>query len=168
MLVSIGSDVYYRTLAGGVFHCERCRGDRPYRHRRGRRWFCLATLPPTPSTAQMVQHLRCVICHTCYRVELLAVPTIFFMQFMHCSGLPRRLAWPCSRPVVQLIQAARCWAIALIMSTGSPQPAQILGLPGARVCRWPLRPWPSSLRCWRIEWFLGRIVQVGLADGALD
>ncbi len=165
MLVSIGSDVYYRTLAGGVFHCERCGGDRPYRHRRGRRWFCLLTLPLIPLD-RTGEHLRCVICHTCYRVELLAVPTIEQMQIA-LLGATTAACLAMLAAGGSANQAARRRAIALIMSTGSPQPAQILAGPVPNL-RPAIETLAIQLEMPAREWFLGRIVQVGLADGVLD
>ncbi len=75
LLAPFGSRVGYRTLGHGVFHCERCGGDRPYRHRSGRRWAHVLWLP-VASLGSTGEHLRCVVCRTCYRVELLAVPTV--------------------------------------------------------------------------------------------
>ena len=48
MLIIFGLRVFYRTIAQGTFHCRRCGGDRPYRHRVGRRWFTLFFLPVIP------------------------------------------------------------------------------------------------------------------------
>jgi hypothetical protein len=75
MLALVGSRVCYRTIGSGVFHCERCGGDRPYRHRSGRRWAHLFGIP-LALLGGTGEHLRCAVCHTCYRVELLAVPTM--------------------------------------------------------------------------------------------
>ncbi len=75
MLALVGSRVCYRTIGSGVFHCERCGGDRPYRHRSGRRWAHLLGIP-LALLGGTGEHLRCTVCRTCYRVELLAVPTI--------------------------------------------------------------------------------------------
>ena len=69
MRVGIGSGIYYRTIASGIFHCERCGGDRPYRHRTGRRWAQFLGIPVMPLD-RTGEHLRCTICRTCYRVEL--------------------------------------------------------------------------------------------------
>src|SRR5258707_14037346 len=75
MLALVGSRLGYRTTGSGVFHCERCGGDRPYRHRSGRRWAHLLG-GPLALLGGNGEHLRCAVCRTCYRVELLAVPTI--------------------------------------------------------------------------------------------
>jgi len=83
MLVNIQTRVYYRAVAGGVFHCERCGGDRRYRQRSGRRWAALLGLPIFPLD-RTGEHLQCAACRTCYRVELLAVPTI---EQMHTALL---------------------------------------------------------------------------------
>jgi len=45
LLIILGLRVFYRTIAQGTFHCRRCGGDRPYRHRAGRRWFTVFFVP---------------------------------------------------------------------------------------------------------------------------
>jgi len=57
MLALVGSRLGYRTTGSGVFHCERFGG-------------------PLALLGGNGEHLRCAVCRTCYRVELLAVPTI--------------------------------------------------------------------------------------------
>ena len=182
MLVSLGSRVYYRTVAGGFFHCERCGGDRPYRHRSGRRWARLLGLPVIPLD-RTGEHLRCAICRTCYRVELLAVPTIEQMQVALLSAttaatLAMLGAGGSASP------AARRRAIELIMSAGSPmygEPELDVALdltvqpPDARVSCGPVPGLRAAverlaiqLETYSKEWFLAKVVQVGLADGALS
>src|SRR6266705_5770474 len=118
MLALVGSRVCYRTIGHGVFHCERCGGDRPYRHRSGRRWARVLGIPVMPLD-RTGEHLRCMICRTCYRVELLAVPTVEQMQ--------TALVDATTSAVLAVLnaggsasQAARRSAIRLIMSAGSP------------------------------------------------
>jgi hypothetical protein len=180
MLVSLGSRVYYRTIANGVFHCERCGGDRPYRHRSGRRWAHVLGLPVMPLD-RTGEHLRCSICRTCYRVELLAVPTAEQMQdalltattaatlaMLNAGGSPSK--------------ASRRRAIELIISAGSPQYGEpdleiALGLqpPDAELSCGPVpglrgavETLAIQLETYSKEWFLARVVQVGLADGSLS
>jgi tellurite resistance protein len=183
MLVGMGSRVRYRTLATGVFHCERCGGDRPYRHRSGRRWAQFFGLPVVP-LERTGEHLRCTICHTCYRIELLAVPTVEQMQ----AAL---LAATTSATLAMLAaggsasKAARRRAVELITSAGSPQygeadlaqaldyagqaPATDLlardQVPGLRTA---IEMAAIQLETRAKEWFLGKVVQVGLADGSLS
>ncbi len=176
-----GSGIYYRTIATGVFHCERCGGDRPYRHRSGRRWARVLGIPVMPLD-RTGEHLRCMICRTCYRVELLAVPTIEQMQDALVNAT--------TSAVLAMLnaggsasQAARRSAVQLIMSAGSPDftEADLAGgLRRARSAQQALiacGPVPGlrfsvetlaiQLERRASEWFLGNIVRVGLADGPL-
>ncbi len=79
MLLVGGSRVCYRTIGRGEFHCERCGGDRLYWHRSGRRWAHVLGIPVL-SLGGTGEHLCCVSCGTCYRVDLLAVPTTAQME----------------------------------------------------------------------------------------
>ncbi len=118
MRVRLSSRVYYRTIASGVFHCERCGGDRPYRHRTGRRWAQLLGLPVVP-LENTGDHLRCTICRTCYRVELLAVPTVEQMQAAlrnAATAAALAMLWAGGSDS----EAARRRAVELIVGSGSP------------------------------------------------
>jgi tellurite resistance protein len=184
MLVGIGSEVYYRTLASGVFHCERCGGDRSYRHRTGRRWFAMFGLPVLP-LERTGEHLCCTTCRTCYRVELLAVPTIEQMQ----AALLGATTAACLAMLAAggpASHAARRRAIRLLISAGSPEDseselAEALSRPGrdddqvSWILAGPVPGLRSAIESLVVqlemparEWFLGRIVQVGLADGVLN
>ena len=182
MLVGLGSRAYYRTIAHGVFHCERCGGDRPYRHRSGRRWGQFIGLPVVPLD-RTGEHLRCVNCRTCYRVELLAVPTAEQMQVALLSAtIAAALAMLNANGAPS--QASRRRAIELIASAGSPQYAEpdldtALGLDiKPAVAELSCVPVPGlrgaveilaiQLETYSKEWFLTRVVQVGLADGSLS
>ena len=177
-----GSGIYYRTIATGVFHCERCGGDRPYRHRSGRRWARVLGIPVMPLD-RTGEHLRCAICRTCYRVELLAVPTMEHMQ--------AALVDATSSGVLAMLnaggsasQAARRSAIQLILGAGSADFTEAdlaAGLRRARsaqqaliACgpvpglRYSVETLAIQLETHAREWFLGRIVRVGLADGPLS
>jgi tellurite resistance protein len=182
MLVSLGPRVYYSTVANGVFHCERCGGDRPYRHRSGRRWAQLLGLPVVP-LSRTGEHLRCAICRTCYRVELLAVPTAEQMQAALLSATTAATLAMLNAGG-SASRASRRRAIELIMSAGSPQygesdlktalelstePADaqlscgpVPGLRGA------METLAIQLETYSKEWFLSKVVQVGLADGSLS
>jgi len=181
MLVRLGSRVYYRAVASGVFHCERCGGDRPYRHRSGRRWVHLLGLPLVPLD-RTGEHLRCAICRTCYRVELLAVPTAEHMQVALLSATTA--ATLAMLNAGSASQASRRRAIELIISAGSPQYGEpdldiALGhgvqsaeaelscvpVPGLRRAMETLA---IQLETYSKEWFLAKVVQVGLADGLLS
>src|SRR5258708_33408402 len=118
MLALVGSRVCYRTIGSGVFHCERCGGDRPYRHRSGRRWAHLLGVP-LALLGGSGEHLRCAVCRTCYRVELLAVPTIEQMLVALLVGTKAavlemlRAGGACS-------PAARRRAVQMIRAAGAP------------------------------------------------
>ncbi len=177
-----GSGIYYRTIATGIFHCERCGGDRPYRHRSGRRWARILGIPVMPLD-RTGEHLRCIICRTCYRVELLAVPTTEQMQ--------TALVDATTAAVLAMLnaggsasQAARRRAVQLILSAGSPDftEADLVGglrrakssqqaliacgpVPGLR---FSVETLAIQLQLHAKEWFLGNVIRVGLADGSLS
>jgi tellurite resistance protein len=183
MLALVGSRVCYRTIGHGVFHCERCGGDRPYRHRSGRRWAHLLGIPIV-LIEDTGEHLSCTVCRTCYRTELLAVPTIEQMLVALLAGT--------KAAVVAMLHAggagnpaARQRGIALIKSAGAPdyhdgrmlaalegaKPGQ--ALPGCEDEAVPgLRPAVEAvaiqLDTHAKEWFLAKMVEVGLADGPLS
>ena len=182
MLVSLGSRVYYRTIANGFFHCERCGGDRPYRHRSGRRWAQLLWIPVVP-LSRTGEHLRCAMCRTCYRVELLAVPTAEQMQVALLNATTAAtLAMLNAGDSAS--RASRRRAIEMIVSAGSPQ----YGEPDLEVAlEHSIQPAEAQLTCGPVpalpgavetlaiqletyskEWFLTKVVQVGLADGTLS
>jgi hypothetical protein len=201
MLALAGSRVWYRTVGHGVFHCERCGGDRPYRHRSGRRWAHLLGVP-VAALGSTGEHLRCVDCRTCYRVELLAVPTmeqmlVALLAATKAAVLAMLRAGGAGSP------AARRRGIAMIRAAGAPdfhdeRLAAALGEPaGAReperaggpdedaapkdragcqdLAGEPpigLRPaiegFAVQLDLHAREWFLAKVVEIGLADGALS
>ena len=190
MLALVGSRVCYRTIGSGVFHCERCGGDRPYRHRSGRRWAHLLGIP-LALLGGTGEHLRCDVCHTCYRVELLAVPTI--EQMLIALLVATKAA------VLEMLRAggagspaARRRAIQMIRDSGAPDYHDgrlLAALAGSRAPEGPagppgrastgddgllvgLRPaveaFAIQLEAHAREWFLAKIVEVGLADGPLS
>lgn len=176
MLVKLRSQVHYRSIASGVFHCERCGGDRPYRHRTGRRWTQLlgASVIPLDSAGE---HLRCTICRTCYRVELLAVPTIEQMQAALCTATTAA-ALAMLSVGGSGSQVARRRAVELIITAGTAEygePELALALDEATAGCGPVPGLRSALETVAIqlepracEWFLAKVVQVGLADGLLS
>lgn len=182
MLVKVGFRTYYRAVASGIFHCERCGGDRPYRHRSGRRWAQFVGVPIVPLD-RTGEHLRCAICRTCYRVELLAVPTIEHMRAA-LLGATTAATLAMLHAGGSASQAARRRAIELITSAGSSEyddPDLEVALTsagpvaGAPVACGPVPGLRSAVETLSIqlenhacEWFLAKIVQVGLADGSLS
>lgn len=183
MLALTGSRVCYRTIGHGVFHCERCGGDRPYRHRSGRRWAHLLGIP-FARIGDTGEHLTCTECRTCYRIELLAVPTveqmlIALLASTKAAVLAMLRAGGAGSP------AARCQGLELIRRAGAADyhdgrllaalagPAVGRDLPGTRDDAVPsLRPAVEAvaiqLEPQAREWFLGQVVAVGLADGPLS
>ena len=202
MLVLTGSRVCYRTIGRGTFHCERCGGDRPYQHRSGHRWLLvlgvrLADLGDTG------EHLRCTICHTCYRVELLAVPTVDQMAIALLAGTKAAViamlgvggaASPAARRRgIELIRSAgaggyddRRLAVALgeqaadsddaagqddqnAPAIGHPaEPARRAEPAAEPALRPALEAFSVQLESHAREWFLAKVVEVGLADGSLS
>lgn len=182
MLLVGGSRVCYRTIGRGVFHCERCGGDRPYRHRSGRRWAHLLGIPIF-SLGSTGEHLGCTVCGTCYRVELLAVPTISQMQAAMLAGTTAAVH-AMLRAGGPGRAAARQRGIDTIRKAGSPdyddarldaalaspaeQPDSVREHGAAGGLRPALEAYAIQLETPAKEWFLGKIVQVGLAGGSLS
>jgi hypothetical protein len=168
MLVLMGARVRYRVVGRGVFHCERCGGDRPYQQRSGRRWFHVLGIP-VARLGPTGEHLRCAICRTCYRVELLAVPTTEQMQ--------EALLTATTAAVLAMLDAgdagsaSRRRGVEAIRLAGSPQfddaslraalAGEDLGLGPA------VEAVAIQLETCAKEWFLARVVAVGLEQGSL-
>ena len=184
MLAMTGSRVCYRTIGRGVFHCERCGGDRPYQHRSGRRWLHLLGVP-VAALGGTGEHLRCAVCHTCYRVELLAVPTVDQMEVALLAGtrsaVLAMLGAGCAgspaarRRGIELIRKAGAdgyddgrLAAGLgersngERSAGRQEQDEAIGLRPA------LEALAVQLEGHAREWFLAKVVEVGLADGPLS
>ncbi len=171
MLVVAGSRVCYRTVGQGVFHCERCGGDRPYRQRAGRRWAHVLGIPVLALGATG-EHLRCEVCRTCYRVDLLAVPTAEQMQVALLAAT-RASVLALLRAGCAASRTARSRAVEAIRDAGAAEfdeagLATALADPGAGI---GLRPAMEALTIqlegYAREWFLANVVHVGLADGHL-
>jgi hypothetical protein len=186
LLALVGSRVCYRTLGHGEFHCERCGGDRPYQHRSGRRWAHVLGVP-FACLGGTGEHLRCAVCRTCYRVELLAVPTV---QQMLAAVLAATMA-----AVLAMLRAggatstaARRRGITMIRAAGAPdfdegELAAALAEPGAVspdaagpprgagrsavALRPAVEAFAVQLDSHAKEWFLAKVVEVGLASGSL-
>jgi hypothetical protein len=168
------------------------------------------------------EHLRCAICRTFYRVELLAVPTIEQMLVALLAGTKAAVlamlraggvgSPAARRRAVQMIRAAGApdyhdgRLLAALADTGgagtqgapgAPEapggteaPGAVGVLPGPGVPGLPGRPGPGqavagddgpevglrpAVEAFAIqlevparEWFLARVVEVGLADGPLS
>lgn len=176
MLIIFGLRVFYRTIGQGTFHCQRCGGDRPYRHRAGRRWFTLFLIPVIP-LAHVGEHVRCDPCGTRYRMAVLNLPTTAQMQ----------AALPAATRAASIIMlragggssaAARRRAIDGIKGAGLADyddvtldadlyAAAVLGEPGQDLAG-ALNRLAIQLEVPAREWFLAEAVRVGLADGPLS
>jgi len=177
-----GLRVYYRVIGQGVFHCQRCGGDRPYRLRSGRRWFHLFFIPLIP-LARLGEHVQCQNCRTAYRPEVLRLPTSEQMQAalpagaraaavtMLAAGDPRSPA--ARRRAIEVIHGAGLAdygepaldADLAVASLAAADPAAADR--AAAELATALNPLAIQLAVPAREWFLADIVRVGLADGAL-
>ena len=170
MLIFFGLRGFYRTAGQGTFHCQRCGGDREYRHKLGRRWFTLFFIPVIPIN-KAGQHVQCAVCGTRYRMDVLCLPTSAQMQ----EALPA---------------ATRAAAIAMLRAGGgNSSPARrraIDAIRGAGLADYddaaldadlsdsamdlagPLSRLTLQLAIPATEWFLAEVVRIGLADGMLS
>jgi hypothetical protein len=170
LLIFFGLRVFYRTAGQGTFHCQRCGGDREYRHKLGRRWFTLFFIPVIPIN-KAGQHVQCAVCGTRYRMDVLCLPTSAQMQ----EALPA---------------ATRAAAIAMLRAGGgNSSPARrraIDAVRGAGLADYdeatldadlsesamdlagPLSRLTLQLAIPATEWFLAEVVRIGLADGPLS
>lgn len=172
-MIIFGWRVLWRPVGHGMFHCQRCGGDRQYRHLVGRRWFHLFFIPMIP-LSHAGQHVRCAVCGTRYRMEVLNIPTTAQMQValpngMRAAGLAMLRAAdgggePARRRAVDAIRAAgmadyeypALQADLSTSSTAGPDLARALNSLAIQLAV-PAR-----------EWFLAEVVRIGLADGQLS
>ena len=170
MLIFFGLRVFYRAAGQGMFHCQRCGGDREYRHKVGRRWFTLFFIPVIPIN-KAGQHVQCAVCGTRYRMDVLSLPTTAQMK----EALPA---------------GTRAAAIAMLRAGGrSSSPARRRAIDAVRVAGLPdydeaaldadlsesdmdlARPLNRLMMQFAMpgtEWFLAEVVRIGLADGMLS
>ena len=176
LLIIFGLRVFYRTVGQGTFHCQRCGGDREYRHRAGRRWFTLFLLPVIPLT-RAGEHVRCKVCGTAYRMELLSVPTSAQMQAALPAGMQAAAiamlragggsSLPARRRAIEAIKGAGLADYddgALDSDLSAPT---VAGQP-AKALAGPLNRLAVQLAVPAREWFLAEAVRIGLADGTLS
>jgi hypothetical protein len=181
LLLIFGLRVFYRAVGQGMFHCQRCGGDREYRHRAGRRWFTLFFIPVIPLN-HVGDHVQCTICGTRYRMDVLSLPTTAQMQ----EALPAGM----QVAVIAMLRAggassasARRRAIDAIKGAGVANyddaaldadlsAAVMPDQPGrhqpGRDLAGPLNRLAIQLAVPAREWFLAEIVRIGLADGMLS
>jgi len=176
LLVIFGFRVLYRTIGHGTFHCQRCGGDREYRHRAGRRWLTLFFIPVIPLN-RAGEHVRCAVCGTRYHMEVLSLPTVVQMQAALPAGM-RAAAIAMLRAGGGSSGPARRRAIDAIKGSGLADyddaaldadlsaPA-LPGQPGRELAG-PLNRLTVQLAVPAREWFLAEAVRIGLADGMLS
>ena len=181
MLLIFGLRVFYRAVGQGIFHCQRCGGDREYRHRAGRRWFTLFFIPVIPLN-HVGDHVQCTICGTRYRMDVLSVPTTAQMKEALPAGMRAAAiamlragggsSAPARRRAIDAIKGAGVvgyddvaldadlFTVAMPAQPGQHQPGQDLAEPLNRVA--------IQLAVPAREWFLAEVVRIGLADGMLS
>jgi zinc-ribbon family len=188
LLLIFGLRVFYRAVGQGVFHCQRCGGDREYRHRAGRRWFTLFFIPVIPLN-RVGDHVQCTICGTRYRMDVLSLPTTAQMQEALPAGM-RAAAIAMLRAGGSSSGSARRRAIDAIKGagvadyddaaldadlSGAAMPGQYppgqyppgQNSPGQNLAE-PLNRLAIQLAIPAREWFLAEVVRIGLADGMLS
>jgi hypothetical protein len=175
LLIIFGLRVICRSLGQGTFHCQRCGGDRGYKHRAGRRWLTLFLIPVVP-LAKVTEHVQCAICGTRYRMDVLAVPTAAQMRAALPAGM-RAAATGILRAGGGSSGPARRRAIDAIKGAGLPDydgttlDADLAALAAsaqpARDLAEPLNRLAIQLAIPAREWFFADIVRIGLADGPL-
>jgi hypothetical protein len=175
LLIIFGIRVICRSIGQGTFHCQRCGGDRGYRHKVGRRWFTLCLIPIIPLN-KISEHVQCAVCGTRYRMDVLAVPTAAQMQAALPAGLRAAAtgilraggvsSGPSRRRAIDAIRGAglpdydgAALDADLAALGASPQPGHDLAGPLNRLA--------IQLAVPAREWFLAGIVRIGLADGPL-
>jgi ribosomal protein S14 len=174
MFLFLGLRVYYfRSIGYGIFHCQRCGGDRGYRHRSGRRWFHLCRIPLVP-LARTGEHVQCMVCRTAYRVEVLAVPTSAQMLAALPAGIRAAAvamlgagdpaSQPARRRVISVIRRA-----GLAHYDSDALDGDLAGTaPPDQAIAGPVSTLAVQLEPAAREWFLADIVRIGLADGSLS
>jgi hypothetical protein len=70
-----GIRVFFHSTGQGVFHCQRCGGDRHYRRRSGRK-FCTLFLVPVIPLNKVGAHVQCATCGTRYHPGVLRMSEV--------------------------------------------------------------------------------------------
>lgn len=174
-MLIFGLRVFYRTIGQGAFHCQRCGGDREYRHRAGRRWITLLFIPVIPLT-KAGEHVKCAVCGTWYRMGILAVPTSAQMLAALPAGVRAAAtvvlraggdSAPARRRAIDAIKGAGLEdyddaALDADLATSAVSAHLAQDLAG------PLNRLAIQLAVPAREWFLADAVRIGLADGPLS
>ncbi len=170
MLIFFGLRVFYRAAGQGMFHCQRCGGDREYRVRVGRRWFTLFFIPIIPIN-KAGQHVQCAVCGTRYRMDVLSLPTTAQMKEALPAGT-RAAAIAMLRAGGRNSTPARRRAIDAVRGAGLPDYDEAvldadLSESAMDLAR-PLNRLMMQFALPGTEWFLAEVVRIGLADGMLS
>jgi hypothetical protein len=168
-----GLRVCFHTVGNGVFHCQRCGGDRQYRRRAGRRWFHILFIPviPLDRTGELLQ---CTTCGNRYRIGVLAVPTAAQMEAALPAGtlaavLCMLLAGDtASEPVRRRsVDTIRASGLADYDEAALDRDLAQAALSGGNAAAL-LNTLAAQLAVPAREWFLAGMVRIGLADGQLS
>jgi hypothetical protein len=172
LLIFFGLRVHYHTVGQGMFHCQRCGGDREYARRAGRRWCTLLFIPLIP-LSWAGEHVRCTVCRTCYRMAVLSLPTAAQMAealpagmrtaavAMLCSG--GGSSAPARRRAIDSVKGAGLEGYDdTALDADLSAAIDDLDLAG------PLNRLAIQLAVPAREWFLADVVRIGLADGLLS
>jgi hypothetical protein len=172
MFLIFGVRVYFRTIGQGTFHCQRCGGDRAYRHRAGRRWIHLFFIPVIP-LGQVGEFIQCTQCGTRYATGVIALPTTAQMQAALPVGM-RAAAIIMLRAGDAGSIAARRRVVDVVKGAGVADydetmlDADLQSAPdGVGSAADGLNALSTQLAVPAREWFLAEIVRIGLADGQL-
>jgi hypothetical protein len=169
VLIIWGLRVFFRTIGQGEFHCQRCGGDRQYKHRTGRRYLTIFFIPVIPLN-RVSEHVQCATCGTRYRMDVLNLPTAAQMQAALPAGMRAaatamlRAGDPASGPARQRAIGAIAGAGAQGYDSGAldsdlAQPPEATATAVARL--------GAQLAVHAREWFLAEVVRIGMADGPL-
>jgi hypothetical protein len=171
LLILWGTRVFYRTIGQGKFHCKRCGGDRPYRQRRGRRFFTLFYFLPLIPLNKVGDHVQCLTCKTRYHTNALALPTAEQMQAALPAGM-RAAASAMLRSDDPASAVSRRRAIEAITRAGARNYDE--AALDSDLARPPQYAAPAlnrvggQLTVQAREWFLAEVVRIGMADGVLS
>ena len=173
MLLIFGLRIYFRTIGEGTFYCQRCGGDRRYRHRVGRRWFHLFFIPLIP-LATVGEFIQCTQCGTRYSTGVLSLPTTAQMQAalpagMRVAAVIMLLAGDpgssgARRRVIDVVKGA---GIADYDDAAVDADIRSAAADGQQSASERLSALSTQLAVPAREWLLAEIVRIGLADGPL-
>ena len=169
MLIILGFQNFYRTLRKGIFYCRKCGGDRPYRHRTGRR-FCTVFFIPVVPLNRAGAHVQCLTCKTRYVPDVLSLPTAAQMEAALPAGMRAAAVLMLSAGDPASLAARRA-ALAAAAGRGAAGYADAdldhdRSQPG-QAARAALNLVARQLTPDAREWFLAQVIRVGMADGPL-